>query len=340
MDPGGVWRAPEEWPEDFPPLPGWHRNPAGGWLPPVSVVQSETRWSRNDDLSTEAPTPDGATRESRRAAADKRAMLTVTGIIFGLALLVAGAMFLISQAGADLDDEPSTTTGQVIFAGETDSSLASRRREVASEQPSIAQVELVELAEYERSPEVLAAFDEASWQPIDAGCLSIAEQVLVARSLDEAVFVDQIDCVLDSGRWIDRAHGNTLQRVLDAEVVLFVPAEIAHASGGWNWTDDTRAAFASDLDHPATLQVVAEGFGHNPRSQDPSAWKPAARSQWCAYAVDWIAVKTRWSLAVTAQERTALEVMLGTCGGQGSAGADPATIVLDEVLPPGISLTN
>jgi len=339
MDPDGVWRAPEEWPEDFPPIPGWRRNPDGGWLPPLSAAPVDTRWSRQDVPLTETPAAETEARESRRAAADKRAMLTVTGIVFALALLVAGAMFLITLAGADLDEEPSPPTGQLIFAGETDSSLASRRREVASEQPSIARVELVELEGYGRRPEVVP-FVEASWKPIDVGCLSISEQVLVARSLDEVVFIDQIDCVLDSGRWIDRAHGTTLDRVLDAEVVLFVPAEIAHASGGWKWTDETRAAFASDLAHPATLQVVADGFGHNPRSQDPSAWKPAARSQWCAYAVDWIAVKTRWSLAVTVQERAALEVMLGTCGEQGSAGADPATIVLDEIDSPVISLTS
>lgn len=340
MDIDGVWREPERWPEDYPPLAGWVRNPAGGWLPPDGNPNGPTRWNRlpddADPLSLVPDLPENS--ESKQARSDTRAMLTATGVLGAIALLVAGVMALISQAGADPEPEPPPSS-DLIFAAETAEVLAGQRGIAAAEQPAIARTDLAALRTQVTSPEDAPAFDVADWQVVEEGCLSTDEQLLIARSRVPVTYVDQLECVLDTGEWIDRAHGNTIDRVVDAAVVSFVPYEIAHGSGAMEWSEETKHAFASDLEHPATRQVVAVGFGHNPRAQDPSAWKPAAQSQWCAYAVDWIAVKTRWDLAVTPQERSALASMLDTCGDPSSAGADPATVVLNDVKPPTISLS-
>lgn len=340
MDVHGTWRSPEQWPEDYPPLPGWVRNSDGGWLPPREAP-GPTRWTRldedDDPIDPDVESLYEPAEESVQASADKRAMLTVTGALAAIALLLAGAMILISQAGADSEELPPPSTEDVIFAAETDQALASQRREAAELAPGLARTALAALPAPTAIPDSAPRFDADDWHVPDEGCLSIAEQALILRSSEPVTFVDQLECVPDTGKWVDRAHGHTMTRVIDANVVPFVPLEVAHASGGWAWSKETKAAFASDLAHPATLQVVAAGFGHNPRSQDPSAWRPAAQSQWCAYAVDWIAVKTRWSLSVTPQERSALASMLDTCNAATSAGADPATVVLSELEPPPIT---
>ena len=50
MDNAGFWRAPEEWPEDDPPLPGWIRDASGRWSAPnagTAEPVAETRWDRS-----------------------------------------------------------------------------------------------------------------------------------------------------------------------------------------------------------------------------------------------------------------------------------------------------
>ena len=56
-------------------------------------------------------------------------------------------------------------------------------------------------------------------------------------------------------------------------------------------------------------------------------------SLWCAYAVDWVAVKARWELTVTAGERAALTEMLDSCSSPTSDGADIASMVIDPLGP-------
>ena len=182
------------------------------------------------------------------------------------------------------------------------------------------------------------AYDAADWPSATEGCLSLDEQVLIARSASDVEYVDDMECVVDRGRWVDRVHSQVLTSAVDAEVVSFVPLPQVWAAGGWNWTDDTKQAFMSDLAHPAVHQIVARGFGHNPRQQSPVDWKPASRASWCAYAVDWIEVKHRWNLGVTDAERAELQAMLDSCAEADSTGADPLTVTLDPLASPEISL--
>ena len=48
-------------------------------------------------------------------------------------------------------------------------------------------------------------------------------------------------------------------------------------------------------------------------ARGPENWKPANRSYWCQYAVDWITINDDWGLIVTQREHDALVEMLNTC---------------------------
>ncbi len=48
-------------------------------------------------------------------------------------------------------------------------------------------------------------------------------------------------------------------------------------------------------------------------ARGPEDWRPDARSYWCQYAIDWIAIKSTWELTVTQAEGDSLEEMLNTC---------------------------
>ncbi len=337
MDLDGLWRAPEEWPEDYPPIAGWLRDEAGRWrapdeeqaprdlLPAVWVSQAAEESSPVQTLS-------------RQAQADRRAMYTVAGVVAGACLLLAAAIVLITQAGASSPAQgPDSDVPDVVFAVETDEDRLNKLRELALAAPAIARQSLEEIPDTKLAPDT-ETFDPADWVFEEDGCLDVAEQVLIARSRIPIVWADQLECVPDRGQWVDRYLDTTLTRTLEADVVALVPPAVVYASGGALWSPATRQAYLSDQRHGATLQIVSAGAGYNPRSQDPAAWKPSSREIWCAYAVDWISVKAHWQLTVNNDERAALSEMLDTCDSPDSVGADPQTVVSDRLVAPEIEL--
>ncbi len=347
MDDDGTWRAPEEWPEDYPPLPGWVRDPAGGWRSPGSIPIAEFALDSDDHVTvapkladsnpahSSAPEP-----EPEPTPTDNRTMLIAAGVAAAAVVLLVAALVVISQAGASDSDDDQATDSSVIFAVQTDRDVEDARAELARSAPSAARTALAELPAQDAVPSDAAPYDAGEWTVPDDGCLSHDEVVLIRRSTVTVGYADQIDCVPATGRWIDRYQDSRITRTIDAEVRSLVPTPEVHAAGGWRWSPATRLAYLTDTDHPATLQVVAAGSGHNPRQTSPSEWRPAAEATWCAYAVDWIGVKARWELSVTDDERLALGEMLDTCDAPSSHGADPETVPFGEPMAPEIEFTD
>jgi len=339
MDLDGEWRTPEEWPQDYPPLDDWVRNQDGSWHAPTPVVAAAED-PASAVLVAEQVAEESATKPvSRQAHADRRAMLTVMGALGGAALLLVVALILITQAGAENEEPAGETSVDVIYAAETAQDRSLRQIEAAEEAPALARSQLEEL-DARVSPgspgAVEVDFDPDLWAPAETTCLNLAEEVLVARSAVPVIWADQLECVPDVGRWSDRYLDQVMGRTLEAEVRSLVPPEVAHASGGLAWSADTRQAYVTDQQHPGALEIIASSSGHNPRSQDPSRWRPSSEDIWCAYAVDWVSVKTRWQLDVTKAEHDALAEMLATCDNPSSAGADPQTVVVNWLVAPSI----
>jgi hypothetical protein len=339
MDLDGEWRAPEEWPQDYPPLDGWVRNQDGSWRPPTRAVAAAEDTS-SAVLSAEQVASAAATKPvSRQAQADRRAMLTMMGALGGAALMLTVALILITQAGAENEESVEETSVDVIYAAETAQDRLLRQAAAAEEAPTLARTQLEELeirASSGSSEAVNVDFDQDLWTPADIRCLSLTEEVLVARSAVPVTWADQLECVPDRGRWSDRYLDQAMSRTLEAEVRSLVPPKVAHASGGLAWSADTREAYVTDQRHPGALEIIASSAGHNPRGQDPSRWRPSNEDIWCAYAVDWVSVKTRWQMDVTMAEHEALAEMLATCDNPSSAGADPQTVVVDWLVAPTI----
>ncbi|MFT7475935.1 MAG: hypothetical protein ACI81L_002881 [Verrucomicrobiales bacterium] len=339
LDLDGTWRAPTEWPEDSPPIEGWTRESDGGWKPPGGETAERIDRLHMPMTLVDAPREE-ETRPSRQAAADKKATLSVSGALGAAALLLVGALVLITQASAEEDGVISTEVlPSVIYAADTDQVRMQRRKEAAAAAPDQAIEDLAALAVRETEAPTdtpLGPFDELAWAILTEDCLDLAENVLITRSSVPIVWADQLECVPDQGRWTDRYLGTVISRTIDAAVSPHIPPAIVFVSGGSTWTELTRDAYLTDTTHPATLQITSAGSGHNPRGQDPSRWKPSNAESWCAYAVDWVAVKVRWELDVTVAERDAVAEMLGTCGTSASTGADPMTAAIDPFASPAI----
>jgi uncharacterized protein DUF1524 len=129
----------------------------------------------------------------------------------------------------------------------------------------------------------------------------------------DGVRVKLSGCNVVAGTWTSVYDGRVLNSPTKVEVDHLVPLANAWRSGASAWTTDKRADFANDLADPQLIAVSA-GSNRAKGDQDPSTWRPTSTGEWCAYAEDWIAVKTHWRLTVTVAEKIALTDMLETCG--------------------------
>lgn len=119
-------------------------------------------------------------------------------------------------------------------------------------------------------------------------------------------------CNVVAGTWKSIYDDKTLTSPTQVDIDHMVPLANAWRSGANKWTTDQREGFANDLDRPQ-LVAVSAGSNRSKGDQDPSTWKPPAKDEWCAYATDWVTVKSHYELTVLQKEKDALKEMLGTC---------------------------
>ncbi|WUJ04255.1 HNH endonuclease family protein [Actinoplanes sp. NBC_00393] len=119
-------------------------------------------------------------------------------------------------------------------------------------------------------------------------------------------------CNVVAGTWDSLYDGKVLNSPTKVDIDHMVPLANAWRSGAAKWSTDERSEFANDLDRPQLI-AVSQTSNRAKGDQDPSTWKPSAEESWCAYARDWIEVKSYWKLTVTSAEKDALTDMLETC---------------------------
>ena len=191
------------------------------------------------------------------------------------------------------------------------------------EQLQVSDQELLQALTQINEAETVESFDPATdyerssytgdgWPDSDGDCQSDRHEILIDESLTEPI-LDESGCQVEAGLWIDLYDG---ERYLAARLVTIdhlIPLAAAHRAGAWAWDEGSRRAFASDISFGPTHVAVGADVNQSKGDRGPDEWRPPNESGWCRYAVDWIAVKTRWSLAFTNEEVAALEEMLETC---------------------------
>jgi hypothetical protein len=122
------------------------------------------------------------------------------------------------------------------------------------------------------------------------------------------------DCVVVGGVLDDPYTGQsvTFVKADAAEVPIdhVVPLAAAWVQGAAAWPAERRQAFANDLGN-----LLATTREQNSAKGDSTAdeWVPADASYGCSYATVVVSVKSRYALAVTAAESSALQSLLATC---------------------------
>lgn len=157
------------------------------------------------------------------------------------------------------------------------------------------------------------------WMDEDGDGCDTRREVLIEESL--TVPVIGAGCAV-SGQWSSLYDDVVTADPSTFDVDHVVALAEAWRSGAWAWTTAQRRSFANDLDDDRSLRAVSASSNRSKGADDPAQWLPV--SGVCEYAVDWVAVKYRWSLAIDSAERVALESVLADadCG---------ATIVAEPV---------
>ena len=170
------------------------------------------------------------------------------------------------------------------------------------------------------------AYDRRDWRhwiDADRDCQNARAEVLIAESVAPVTFAPEDSgdqCRVISGRWVGPWTGEVFTDASDLDIDHHVPLGHAHLAGGWQWPPDRKRAYANDLVDPASLQATSKLVNRSKGKQAPDEWRPDETAGWCRYASDWITVKEKWKLTVTASEITALEDMLATCDSASSWG--------------------
>jgi hypothetical protein len=126
----------------------------------------------------------------------------------------------------------------------------------------------------------------------------------------EDVKVENKSCKISSGQWPDPYTKKTLSDPKSVDIDHIVPLAEAWRSGASAWNDSQRERYAND---PEVLLSVEATANRAKGDKDPAAWKPPNEDEWCDYATRWIEIKSKYSLSVDEDEKTALQEMLNTC---------------------------
>jgi hypothetical protein len=101
--------------------------------------------------------------------------------------------------------------------------------------------------------------------------------------------------------------GTVSRSVAAASVANIVTVREAWQSGAWAWSASKRKSFMNDRADMTMLALVRATSVQQRGDNDPSGWMPSTSNSICAYLGNWVAVKTRWGLAMDQREFVAVK---------------------------------
>ncbi|GAA0330664.1 HNH endonuclease family protein [Streptomyces blastmyceticus] len=149
------------------------------------------------------------------------------------------------------------------------------------------------------------------WIKQGPDCCSTREIVLQAQSTVPVTLRGK--CEVITGRWTSEYDDLVSDNRRDIDIDHIVPLKAAWDSGASTWDVAKRERFANDIS-PNTPQLIAVSKWSNRRKGDkgPDVWLPADTAV-CPYSEAWVAVKSKYGLSVTQDEKDKLNEKLRHC---------------------------
>ena len=117
-------------------------------------------------------------------------------------------------------------------------------------------------------------------------------------------------CTVVSGLWDDYYFPEKHYLATDVDIDHLVPLKNAHDSGGAHWTVDQKRIFANDEEN---LVITYKKYNREKGSQGIDTWLPKDKSYACQYVQDWVKIKKKYELTLSARERESFELLMKNC---------------------------
>jgi hypothetical protein len=157
------------------------------------------------------------------------------------------------------------------------------------------------------------------WIDADGDSCNTREEVLIAESSSKAQ-VSYPGCKVIAGDWVSAYDGVAVTDPAGFDIDHFVPLKEAWDSGANVWSSARRQAFANDMSDARALIAVTASSNRSKGEKDPPQWMPSNSSYACTYLSNWVAVKSRWGLAMDQSEHGFIAKRLkGICAGTSAA---------------------
>ena len=159
----------------------------------------------------------------------------------------------------------------------------------------------------------------AAWADVDRNGCDTRNDIL-KRDLTSITFKSGTqNCIVLSGELLDPYSGEKISFVRgvttssDVQIDHVVALSDAWQKGGQKLSIAQRTALAND---PINLLAVKGRLNSQKGDGDAATWLPPLKSYRCAYVARQIAVKAKYSLWVTAAEKSAIKGILSKCPNQ------------------------
>jgi hypothetical protein len=101
--------------------------------------------------------------------------------------------------------------------------------------------------------------------------------------------------------------GAVSRSIAAVSVANIVTAREAWQSGAWTWSASKRKNFMNDRADMTMLALVRATSVQQRGDKDPAEWVPSTSNSICLYLGNWVAVKTKWGLAMDQREFVAVK---------------------------------
>jgi len=147
------------------------------------------------------------------------------------------------------------------------------------------------------------------WIDADHDCQNSRQEILIARSESE-VIMNKNGCTVQNGLWLDYYYPQRFTRAQLVDIDHLIPLKHAYLTGGKDWTALQRMTFAND---PENLVITSKKYNRSKGSKSIDRWLPVNVEYACKYVKDWMRLKQKYHLRVTALEHQTVESLKSKC---------------------------
>jgi 5-methylcytosine-specific restriction endonuclease McrA len=153
-------------------------------------------------------------------------------------------------------------------------------------------------------------YTRGEWRHWNGSPCNTRADVLVRDGANVKVNKTKSSCSIVSGEWISPYDNKTLKNSIELDIDHVIPLSYAARHGGQAWPATKKTEFANDM---SNLIAVTASENRKKSDKGPAEYMPPSKEFHCSYSKVWISTAKKYSLSITAKDKTALQEGLKQC---------------------------